>query len=871
VETLFKGATRAPTYFGIPLKPFFFSAFTISILALLISIWFFLLLIPIYILMRIILKNDDKYFTELEARMSFFKKTKNSYTKNIYDGVRSYSAIKCEKNPHAVLDIQKQAIRERNIADHVPYVRHVSENIIKTNNNEFIACIELEGIHFYTVDEENVSQWKDSLNNTIKTIANTVYNISFWTHTIREKSEINKQDNFNNKFCQQLNQKYLNNNFKESYTNRLFLTLVLKNTDSEAESIQAMQDILSQITNSLDSYNPNILTTYTHKNNIFSKPLELFSYLINKEWVKIPVLNIPFNTYLALNTLLCSNEHIQIKTLNKTTIASILDIKEYEGFTTPEQLNEFLTVPFEVTISQSFKCMSKISATELLRIQQKHLNSSNDYALSQIDELDQALDDVQSARMVYGEHHCNIFVFADSQIQVDKNMAHAKEILSNMGITPKIVSPATECAFFASLPANFNYRLRPSPISSKNFACFANFHNHFSGKENNNPWGNCITVFETDNLTPLNFNFHEEANYDQTNEKALGNTLIIGQSGAGKTVLANFLLSNLNKFDTTTIFFDKDKGAKIAILAMGGKYFDLHLGEKTGWNPFQLEPTSENIIFLNELIKSMLCHSNRTLTIKQIKELENAINTVMTLDKDSRNLKNLALSMPAISPDDIGSRMAEWINNGQYAWLFDNQNDELDLNLNPIIAFDCTEFLEYPTIRTPLMMYLLHKMEQIIDGRKFTFFMDEFWQLLQDEVFTSFAKDKLKTIRKQNGLGIFMTQEPADALNSTIGKTIIQQTATQILLPNPKADNDDYIQGLKLTNTEFELLKDFDTNSRKFIVKKGHSSTIAKLNLYGYKELKVLSGNTYSTLLVEQLIKENKSINEWLEALYNNN
>lgn len=149
--------------------------------------------------------------------------------------------------------------------------------------------------------------------------------------------------------------------------------------------------------------------------------------------------------------------------------------------------------------------------------------------------------------------------------------------------------------------------------------------------------------------------------------------------------------------------------------------------------------------------------------------------------------------------------------------------------------------------------------------------MDEFWQLLQDEVFTSFAKDKLKTIRKQNGLGIFMTQEPADALNSTIGKTIIQQTATQILLPNPKADNDDYIQGLKLTNTEFELLKDFDTNSRKFIVKKGHSSTIAKLNLYGYKELKVLSGNTYSTLLVEQLIKENKSINEWLEALYNNN
>lgn len=96
------------------------------------------------------------------------------------------------------------------------------------------------------------------------------------------------------------------------------------------------------------------------------------------------------------------------------------------------------------------------------------------------------------------------------------------------------------------------------------------------------------------------------------------------------------------------------------------------------------------------------------------------------------------------------------------------------------------------------MMYLLHKMEQIIDGRRFTFFMDEFWKLLQDSIFITFAKDKLKTIRKQNGLGIFMTQEPADALDSKIGKTIVQQTATQILLPNPKADENDYINYYQL-------------------------------------------------------------------------
>ncbi len=101
-----------------------------------------------------------------------------------------------------------------------------------------------------------------------------------------------------------------------------------------------------------------------------------------------------------------------------------------------------------------------------------------------------------------------------------------------------------------------------------------------------------------------------------------------------------------------------------------------------------------------------------------------------------------------------------------------------------------------------------------------------------------------------------MTQEPADALQSEIGKTIVQQTATQILLPNPKADENDYVQGLKLTLTEFELLKNFDVGSRQFIIKKSQTSTVASLNLNGFQELNVLSGNTQNTIFVERLINK---------------
>ena len=57
-------------------------------------------------------------------------------------------------------------------------------------------------------------------------------------------------------------------------------------------------------------------------------------------------------------------------------------------------------------------------------------------------------------------------------------------------------------------------------------------------------------------------------------------------------------------------------------------------------------------------------------------------------------------------------------------------------------------------------MVLLHLTERLIDGRRFIYVMTEFWKRLRDPVFSEFANDKQKTIRKQNGLGIF-DQSPA--------------------------------------------------------------------------------------------------------------
>lgn len=163
-------------------------------------------------------------------------------------------------------------------------------------------------------------------------------------------------------------------------------------------------------------------------------------------------------------------------------------------------------------------------------------------------------------------------------------------------------------------------------------------------------------------------------------------------------------------------------------------------------------------------------------------------------------------------------------------------------------------------------------MEEVIDGRRFFFVIDEFWKWLLDDAFSDFAFNKLKTIRKQNGFGVFATQSPSDVINSPIAKAVIEQSATQIFLPNPRADKDDYINGFKVTPAEFQIISSLAEDSRMMLIKQGHSSVVCRLDLSAFKqELKVLSGSTDNINFVEELISHYGTDPQvWLPIFYQN-
>jgi type IV secretion system protein VirB4 len=203
------------------------------------------------------------------------------------------------------------------------------------------------------------------------------------------------------------------------------------------------------------------------------------------------------------------------------------------------------------------------------------------------------------------------------------------------------------------------------------------------------------------------------------------------------------------------------------------------------------------------------------------------------------------------SHDDLASRFQVWLKSR--GWLFNNPTDVWDAS-NGIFGFDMTLVLEDADIRTAALAYIFHRIESMMDGTPLIMVIDEGWKILDDPKFATFLNDKLKTIRKLNGIIGFGTQSARDIVSAEKGHTLLEQTPTNLFFPNPRADEESHRVRFGLSHQEFKWVKDTSPESRQFLIKHDHDSVIAKLDLSSMQDfVKVLSGNVETVAECEEL------------------
>ena len=771
------------------------------------------------------------------------------------------------------------AAREVASADTIPYSTHVTDHVIKTREGDYLRIWKLAGIAFEAADPADILVRHDGFNQLVRGLPGG--HVALWSHRLRRCVSDQFATPYGNRFCQELATRYYGSFAGyRMMANELYLTLVYRPHRTrvgrvfsraarrtredigrdQQEALKVVNELAAQVESSLKPYDPVALgvyrgsSLYTMQTCRYSSALELLGYLVNGAWEPQPVPSGPIREALPTSRLFVGVEKLEVRMPAATRHAALLDLKDYPEETEPGMLNGLLYGDFEYIETQSFTILDKPGAKEALERQRNQLIAGEDAALSQVEAMEQALNDLINGDFVLGEYHYSLAVLADTPENVSKHVAKARTQLADAGFQTALIDLVADAAWFAQLPGNWRYRPREAKLTSRNFCGLSSLHNFATGKRDGNPWGEAITIVKTPSGQPLYLNFHVTPDkHDSADEKALANTQIIGQAGAGKTVLELFLLAMAMKFGLTAVLYDKDRGTEIAIRAMGGIYTVFRRGEPTGLNPFQMTPDESVLDFWERLVRKLV-DTGTPLSAKDELDISRAVREVARMGRSLRRLSMVRQLLPNVGENSLHARLAKWCAGGRLGWVFDNPADCVDLTRASLLGFDDTELLDDTEVSTPVTMYLLHLTESLIDGRRFIYVMTEFWKRLSDPVFTDFAKNKQKTIRKQNGLGIFDTQSPADVLRSDIARALIEQSATFFFLPNPRADYDDYVHGFKLTEAEFNIVRHLGENSRMFLVKQGHRSAIGRLDLVGLGDvLDVLSGTTDNVELLDTI------------------
>ncbi|MCB2081780.1 MAG: VirB4 family type IV secretion/conjugal transfer ATPase, partial [Rickettsiales bacterium] len=536
--------------------------------------------------------------------------------------------------------------------------------------------------------------------------------------------------------------------------------------------------------------------------------------------------------------------------------AGMVSIREYPPKTNAGILDALLRMPFEFIISQSFVFANKQDSIQSIALKQRRMTSGGDRGVSQANELTDAMDLAMGGHIAFGLHHLSLLCITDTLKELEDNISAAYGELINSGMVPVRETINLQAAYWTQLPANFSYNARQSTINTFNLASFASLHNYPVGQRDNNHWGPAVTVLDTTSGTPYFFNFHV---------RDVGHTTIIGPTGAGKTVLMNFLCAQAQKFNCRMFFFDKDRGAELFIRAIGGVYTILEPGRVSGFNPLQLDDTPENRGFLAEWLRTLVKAQDPNFDSDWMDTIYEAVSGNFKLPKEERYLTNIIPFLGLEGPGTLAGRMGIWHGKESHASMFDNKIDTIDFSKAKIFGFEMGEILKDGLSLGPVLMYLFHRISMSLDGTPTMIVLDEAWALIDNEVFAPKIKDWLKVLRKLNAMVVFATQSVEDASSSAISDTLIQQTATQIFLANPKA-TDAYRDAFMVSNREFALIKSIDPSTRYFLLKQGSEVVVARVDLSGMDDvINILSGRAETVKILDEVMAEvGDDPNDWM-------
>jgi type IV secretion system protein VirB4 len=335
-------------------------------------------------------------------------------------------------------------------------------------------------------------------------------------------------------------------------------------------------------------------------------------------------------------------------------------------------------------------------------------------------------------------------------------------------------------AWLGSLPGHLYANVRQPPISTLNLAHMIPLSAVWSGPE----WDEHLRApplfyGRTEGSTPFRLSLHVGD---------VGHTLVVGPTGAGKSVLLALMALQFRRYERAQIFaFDFGGSIRAAAIAMGGDWENLGRGlHEDAGGSVSLQPLARvddpaERNWAADWIAAILAGEGIVVDPQVKEHLWSALGSLGTAPTAERTLTGLAVLLQS---RELKQALAPYCVGGAYGRLLDAENEQL--GSARVQAFE-TEGLTGSGAAAAVLSYLFHRIEGRLDGSPTLIIIDEGWLVLDSPGFAQQLREWLKTLRKKNASVVFATQSLADIETSSIAPAIIESCPTRIFLPNERA------------------------------------------------------------------------------------
>ena len=371
---------------------------------------------------------------------------------------------------------------------------------------------------------------------------------------------------------------------------------------------------------------------------------------------------------------------------------------------------------------------------------------------------------------------------ADAHLDaVADKLRRVERVVNGLGFTTIREGVNAVEAWLSSLPGHVYANVRQPIVHTLNLAHLMPLASQWAGPARNDHLdGPPLLCGKTAGSTPFRLSTHVGD---------VGHMLIVGPTGAGKSVLLALIALQFRRYPHAQIFiFDKGYSARAAVLAMNGEHHVLGLGEAhddgetLAFQPLRDIDIGMERAWAEEWLISLLAAEKILITPEVKEHVWSALGSLAKAPEEQRTLTGLAMLLQS---KPLRAALAPYTLEGPYGRLLDAV--ERDRGFGLLQCFETEALMGQAGAVAPVLSYLFHRLEDRFDGRPTLLILDEAWLFLDHSLFAARIREWLKTLRKKNVGVIFATQSLADIAGSSIAPAIIESCPQRILLPNDRA------------------------------------------------------------------------------------